>query len=203
MHCYIICSRHEKFPGTVDYLPPGYSVHRLVVSRLCRGLDGIAETVFHILSHFQKRKLCCNKKAVKKHWIEKVAVRLTVQRVFHDEEINRLADALVELQSRDNNVLPALKNQLKECERGIDNILNVIQMGIITASTKERLEFLETQKKELLANIAQTELERPVYSKEAIVKFIYQFQGGDMDDPEYQKQIIDIFLNSIYVLCLR
>ena len=146
-----------------------------------------------------KRKLGCNKKAVKKHWIEKAAVQLTVQRVFHEEEINRLADALVELQSRDNNVLPALKNQLKECERGIDNILNAIQMGIITSSTKERLESLETQKKELLASIAQIELERPVYSKEAIVKFIYQFKGGDMDDPEYQKQIIDIFLNSIYV----
>ena len=72
-------------------------------------------------------------------------------------------------------------------------------MGIITSSTKERLESLETQKKELLASIAQIELERPVYSKEAIIKFIYQFKGGDMDDPEYQKQIIDIFLNSIYV----
>ena len=88
---------------------------------------------------------------------------------------------------------------MKECERGIDNILNAIQMGIITSSTKERLESLETQKKDLLASIAQIELERPVYSKEAIIKFIYQFKGGDIDDPEYQKQIIDIFLNSIYV----
>lgn len=146
-----------------------------------------------------KRKLGCDKKALKKRWIEKLAVRLTVQRVLHDEEIDRIADALVELQSKENTILPALKSQLRECEKGIDNMLNAIQMGIITASTKERLEELEMQRKDLLNSIAQIELERPVYSKESIVQWISQFKDGDMDDVEYQKQIIDIFLNALYV----
>ena len=146
-----------------------------------------------------KRKLGCNKKPLKKHWIERIAVLLTVQRVLHDEEINRIADALVVLQSQENTVLPALRNQLRECETAISNILNAIQMGIITASTKERLESLEAQQREIINSIAQIELERPIYTKESIVAWISQFKGGNVDDVEYQRQIIDIFLNSIYV----
>ena len=48
-------------------------------------------------------------------------------------------------------------------------------------------------------SIAQIELERPIYTKDSIVQWINQFKGGDMDDVEYQKQIIDIFLNALYV----
>jgi DNA invertase Pin-like site-specific DNA recombinase len=146
-----------------------------------------------------KRKLGCDKKPLKKHWIERIAVLLTVQRVLHDEEIDRIADALVALQSQENTILPALKNQLRECETGITNMLNAIQMGIITAGTKERLESLEAQQREIANSIAQIELERPIYTKERIVAWISQFKGGNVDDVEYQKQIIDIFLNSIYV----
>ena len=58
---------------------------------------------------------------------------LTVQRVLHDEEIDRIADALVVLQSQENTVLPALRNQLRECETSITNMLNAIQMGIMGA----------------------------------------------------------------------
>ena len=78
-------------------------------------------------------------------------------------------------------------------------MLNAIQMGIITAGTKERLESLEAQQKEISDSIAQIELERPTYTKESIVAWISQFKGGNVEDTEYQKQIIDTFLNSIYV----
>ena len=43
-----------------------------------------------------KRKLGCRKKAVKKDWIECIAVQYTIQRVFQDELIAQIADKLVE-----------------------------------------------------------------------------------------------------------
>ena len=46
-----------------------------------------------------KRKLGCHKKAVKKDWIERIAVQYTIQRVFQDELIAQIADKLVELQN--------------------------------------------------------------------------------------------------------
>ena len=57
--------------------------------------------------------------------------------------------------------MPIYEKQLKETEVGITNMLNAIQMGILTSSTKERLEALEDQRKELQARIAEERLAKP------------------------------------------
>lgn len=77
--------------------------------------------------------------------------------------------------------------------------INAIQQGILTNSTKERLEELEKLREDLKASILQAELERPKYSREDIIEWISRFKYGDPSNKEYQRQIIDIFLNSIYV----
>ena len=146
-----------------------------------------------------KRRLGCKRRAVKKHWIERVAVVTTVERVLQDAEINRIADAIVALQDKEDTTIPALREQLKECEKGIENMLNAIQMGILTASTKTRLEELEARQNKLKLSIMQAELQKPKYTKEQIVSWINRFKYGDVDDTEYQKQIIDTFINAIYV----
>lgn len=138
-------------------------------------------------------------KAVKKDWIERVAVQYTIQRVFQDELIVQIADKLVELQNTEDNSLPLLRKQLADTNRGIENMLNAIQQGILTSSTKERLEALEKLREELKASILQAELEHPKYSREDIIEWISRFKYGDPDNKEYPRQIIDIFLNSIYV----
>ena len=146
-----------------------------------------------------KRKLGCKRKSVRKHWIELAAVLVTVQRVLQDDEISRIAAAIVSLQEREDTTLPAMRFQLAACEKAIDNMLNAIQQGIITASTKERLEQLETQLQELKLSILQVQMTKPRYTKEQIVSWINRFKYGSADDPQYQKQIIDTFINSIYV----
>ena len=78
-------------------------------------------------------------------------------------------------------------------------MLNAIQAGVLTPSTKERLDQLEARRSDLNVSIMQAELTRPKYTKLQIVEWISQFKHGDPNDLNYQKQIIDIFLNSIYV----
>lgn len=77
--------------------------------------------------------------------------------------------------------------------------VNAIQQGIITASTKTRLEELEAQKSDLEVSILQAQLQRPRYTKELVVNWISQFKYGDVNSREYQRRIIDTFVNSIYV----
>ena len=146
-----------------------------------------------------KRKLGCKRKAVRKHWIERAAVLVTVQRVLQDDEISRIAEAIVALQEKEDTSLPAMRQQLTGCEKAIDNMLNAIQMGVLTASTKERLEKLEMRREELKLSILQAQMARPRYTKEQVVSWISRFKYGNVDDPQYQKQIIDTFINSIYV----
>jgi len=146
-----------------------------------------------------KRKKGCTKKAVKKDWIERIAVIWTVNRVLRDEEIHRIATDLVALQDREDLTLPALRRQLDETEKAIDNMLNAIQQGVLTSSTKSRLEELERQKEELEISILQTQIQRPHYTKELVIDWISQFKYGDVNSRDYQMQIIDTFINSIYL----
>ena len=143
-----------------------------------------------------KRKKGCKKKSVKKDFIERAAVILTVNRVLRDEEISRIADSILALQNSEDATIPALKKQLADTERGIENMLNAIQQGVLTSSTKEAL---EKQRDDLKIAILQAELQKPKYTKEQIVSWIGQFKYGDVNSREYQKRIIDTFVNSLYL----
>ena len=170
---------------------------RLMIGESGKGRNGTIHRYYKCAG--AKRRLGCHKKAVKKDWIERVAVLYTIQRVFQDDLIAQIADELVALQDAEDSALPLLRRQLADTERGIENMLNAIQQGIFTSSTRQRLEELENLRAELKSNILQAELERPQYSREDIIQWISRFKGGDPNDKAYQRQIIDIFLNSIYV----
>ena len=53
------------------------------------------------------------------------------------------------------DIVKAKKKQLESVNKSLDNLLNAIQMGIFTESTKQRLEELEHQKKNLEEQIAE------------------------------------------------
>ena len=124
---------------------------------------------------------------------------LTVEKVLNDRTIDRIADEIVLMQSRENTTIHALEQERKECEKSISNLLNAIQAGILTPSTKDRLEQLEAQRDKLDEAILQAKMERPVYTKEEIVRWIKHYKHGNINDKDYQKEIIDTFLNSIYL----
>ena len=146
-----------------------------------------------------KRKQGCKLKAVKQHWIEQAVVMTTIRQVLRDDVIDRISDTLVALQEQENTKLPSFQQQLRECEKAIQNMLNAIQAGILTSSTKQRLEELEARREELNLSIMQEQLQKPRFTKKQVVDWIDRFKYGNPDDLEYRKQIIDIFVNAVYV----
>ena len=73
-----------------------------------------------------KRHLGCKRKPLKKDWIEKVAVVLTINTVLTDRNMDRIADAVVIMQDEEDTMIPALERQLRDCEKGINNLLRQI-----------------------------------------------------------------------------
>ena len=170
--------------------------------RMLAGESGRSHTgeVYHYYKcSGAKRRQGCDLKAIKKRWIERAVVMATVQRVLKDDVIDAIADAMIRLQDAENTELPALQKQLQDCEKAIQNMLNAIMAGILTPSTKQRLEELESRKEELKLSILQEQLQKPKFTKEQVVSWISRFKYGDPDDLAYQKQIIDIFINAVYV----
>jgi len=78
-------------------------------------------------------------------------------------------------------------------------MLNAIQAGIITDSTKQRLEELEADKKELETNIAIEELQKPMLTKDQILFWLYKFRKLDVTEFESRRRLVDSFVNSIVV----
>lgn len=146
-----------------------------------------------------KRRKGCNKKAVRKDWIERVVVRLAMQRVMDEEKISRLIDAILVMQEQEDTTTPALRSQLAETESAISNLLKAIEQGIFTPSTKQRLEDLEAQKEEILVNIQTAELQKPKLTREQMTAWFEQFRHGDPENRDFQKRLIDTFVNSVYV----
>lgn len=60
-------------------------------------------------------------------------------KIMGDNFVEYITDTVMDLQGRKSSALPALHKQLEETERGITNMLNAIQAGIINASAKQRL----------------------------------------------------------------
>ena len=146
-----------------------------------------------------KRKLGCHKKAVKKDWIENLVIRYIMKIVFDDSLIEKIADNILNLLSTESSKIPQLSARLKELNRGINNIINAIQQGILTPSTKQRLEELEEAKKDIETAIVCEKLQRPEITKPHIVYFIKKFRDMDFDDLNSRKRLIDSFVNSIYL----
>ena len=119
--------------------------------------------------------------------------------VEDDASMNAIIAKVMELQNQESTDLPIYEKQLKETEVGITNMLNAIQMGILTSSTKERLEALEEQRKELQARIAEERLAKPKMKEEFVRFWLLRFRKLDMTQPEQRQALVDTFINAIYL----
>ena len=146
-----------------------------------------------------KRHRGCDKKAVKKEWIEDLVVKYAMKIVMDDELIDQIACSILELLAQENTRIPQLKARLNETEVYIQNMLNAIQQGILTASTKQRLDELEATKRELEVAILSEELQKPEITKDHIIFWITKFRDIDLTDLRSRKRLIDSFVNSIYL----
>jgi hypothetical protein len=144
-------------------------------------------------------KKSCDRKAVKKDWLERHVAQLIREYVLQDKMINRLADAILVLQKQENKTLPLLHKQLGDVVKRINNVLNSIEEGLANASVKLRLDELETKKEDIEIAIAKESIEQPMLTKDQIVFWISRFKDGDIDNLEYRKHLVDIFVNSIFL----
>lgn len=108
-------------------------------------------------------------------------------------------DRIYDLQGEENPRIPILKSQLADTEKRIENIMNAIEQGIITDSTKDRLAQLESKKKEYEISILQEKIKKPFLTKEQILFGIDKYKKLDLNTLEGKQRLIDGFVNSIYL----
>ena len=147
----------------------------------------------------KKKRTECHKKSVRKEWIEDLVVSETMKIVMDDEATEAIVSMLMDLQDRENVNLPLYEQQLREADTAIQNLLNAIQQGILTKSTKGRLEELEATKEELETKIACEKLAKPKVSAEFMTFWLHRFRKLDVRQKSHRKMLIDTFINAIFL----
>jgi len=137
----------------------------------------------------KKRKIC-KKKSVRKQWLEDLVINATMKMVMDDKAIDAIVSKLIELQDKESTELPHYERQLREANIGINNLLNAIQQGILTSSTKQRLEELEAIKEDMEIKIASEEFMR---------FYLHKFRTLDVTKKEHRKMLVDTFINAIFL----
>ena len=147
----------------------------------------------------KKKRTDCRKKPVRKQWLEDLVVNEVMKVVMDDQAIEAIVAMVMDLQDRENTSLPLYEHQLQEAQRGIDNLLNAIQQGILTKSTKTRLEELEAAKEDLEIKIANEKIAKPRISPEFVTFWLHKFRKLDVRQQSHRKMLIDAFVNAIYL----
>ena len=141
----------------------------------------------------------CNRKAIRKDWIEDKVIGEISAWLNNDKLINDMADDVMELLNEGNEMIPALEAQLKEVRSSIDNIMKAIEKGVITRSTKSRLEELEAEEENLVQSIKAEEAKMPKITKDFILFTLHKFRKLDLRFEKNKERLIDGLVKAIFV----
>lgn len=139
----------------------------------------------------------CDKKTIRKELIEDYAVKKAIESISDDRTINDLAKRIMRLIKEDNVVIPALEAQLKSVKESIKNILKAIEQGIFTKTTKERLEELEAEEKDIVEKIEAERNSQIVFTEDQILFFLNRFRSLDITIEKNREILIDRLINKI------
>ena len=143
----------------------------------------------------------CDKKRVRKDELENMIINFTVKNVLTDEMIDKVAEEAIRLQNNDSRTIVHQQHirNLSEIRQKIQNIVNAIADGFRTPAMKVQLEELTEEEEKLSKKIAEESYNSPTFTKEQLVDWMSGFRNGDTKSPKFRKQIVDIFVNAIYL----
>ena len=76
-------------------------------------------------------------------------------------------------------------------------MISAIEQGIITDSTKTRLQELEGKKKDIEIEIAKEQIAKPKYTREQYKKFFEKSKVADLTEHNQRKALINYFVNAV------
>ncbi len=137
----------------------------------------------------------CQLKPIRKETFETLIIETILEAFATPQNLMAFADdimALLKKQYNDHSVLNLLRSDLSKVEKSISNLLDCMEQGISTSSTKTRLEELEEKRSILKEKIVMEQYkERQLLTKDEIIKYI------STAIRKYPKQLIDLLVKEI------
>ena len=188
----------------VDYI----LTEKLFCGKCGEPMVGVSGTGKSGITHYYyscngQRKRRCNKKLVRKEWIEALVLKHAIALVKDEALLEFIAESTYRYyleQNTDTSYTESLKAALADVERSIANLVKALEAGIFNEATRLRMDELDEQKSELREALAAAKLREDLgLKKEHILFFLHRFTNMDYTDPACRKQLIKTFINSVFV----
>lgn len=159
-------------------------------------------THYYYTCHGRKSGKGCKKKSVRKDYLEDLVLRFIVDQCLTGPEREKIADAIIEAQKKQDHASPlaAMEKEYTETQKKIDNINRAIESGIWNSSTSVRLKTLEDAADDLRQNIDKLRYaQAQLLTRDRVLFFLDKMARYDLAVPARRKQLIDTFLNAVFV----
>jgi len=192
--------------ANVEYLLSGKAYCGMCGTRLIgeNGKSRTGEKHYYYSCSKRKRQKACKKKNEKKGFLEWYVVEQTIEYVLTPERIGFIAARVVAAYDNDFNAgkIKEMEGRLMRLDGDINKAVDMSLVAPDKARQRyfDRIEELETQKADIEIDLSRLKIAAGIkYTEEQIVAWLRQFCKGDLLDEDFQRRIIDVFINSVYV----
>lgn len=152
----------------------------------------------------RKNHHACKKKNEKKDFIEWYVCEQTLYYVLAPDRIDAVAEAVVAQYNKEfrGTQVEDLEKLVKRLDADLNKLVDnlIIMPDSARPKIAERMEVIGAQKAEAEAELAKMRLIRDIRITEDQVKaWLKRFASGDLMDQDFRQQIIDTFINSVYL----
>ncbi|MEG1875673.1 MAG: recombinase family protein [Angelakisella sp.] len=162
---------------------------------------------YYYYSCGKRKKLAtaCAKAREKKDFIEWYIVEQTVLYVLDAQRREHIAERVVEEYDKEfnNGRLEALEWRASKLGRDIEKCVDMMistNSKTVQKSTELRIDAMAAEKEDLGIDISKLRIANKIrYTKDDILLWLEQFCKGDPMDPDFQRRIINVFVNCVYL----
>lgn len=143
----------------------------------------------------------CHKRNLRKDFIEDLVVQ-DAMALLTDERIEEIAEIAVRNSVHEVETttdIPAIRTKLHETKLSLENITKAIETGLAPETLVKRMVELEKDKKTLEGELKKEEKGVVYLDKPQVIYWLEQFKGGDIEDEDFRRVLIDLFVNSVTV----
>jgi len=167
-----------------------------------KGNSHTGRAYFYYKCNNAKKKLC-DKKAVQKDYIENFVIT-ECRKLLTTENVNKIAHEVVTIceKEKDTSNLKRLEKLLKDNERKRGNLMNAIaecDIDTVRKAMYEEISRLSTEYDEIKHEYAVEKSSKISLTVEEVKFFLNQLKKGNVDNIQYRKTLINVFINAIYL----
>ena len=173
-----------------------------MVGECGRGHNGT--TYYYYTCANRKKSHSCNKSNEKKDFIEWYVVEQTLQYVLTPSRIAYVAKCVVAEYDKEfaGDKIDESEKAVKQLEFELNKLVDALIDAPKIAHKRiyEKMESLEAQKAALENDLIKLKIAHDIrFTEEEVRAWLKRFCTGDLFDPEFRRNIIETFINSVYL----